>query len=315
MSIEGDEDTSPFLCGVETPLKIQYDWQSNHLLSTIVVQKMIEAAGVDPTDVPESFYKSIDPDALEDLFRPQMDGTPRKKGKISFSFAGHYITVRSDGQIIVESELGRLKRTGGNILLTGDVPEDVINRISARLLGEPAYDRTQLFAHYGQDMETAQTRLELAQAAPEHAYLLTHEGAARSVAQAKGGQSNQMSISPVIGTLDGFQTAIRERVIELQRRRNGFDPAELRFCFDSLRLLVEEEGRDTAIEFLISVTDAIEDVGGLGHYILPHAYGSRPVQSVQSSFDAVIDLKIGVNGPEQRWHLHDTDHTTQWFPL
>ncbi|WP_255767739.1 DUF7504 family protein [Haladaptatus halobius] len=276
---------------------------------------MIEAAGVDSTDVPESFYESIDPGALEDLFRPQMDGTPRKKGKISFSFAGHYITVQSNGQITVESELGRLKRTGGNILLTGDVPEEVFDQMSIQLLGDRAFDRTFFFAQYGGDVDVAQTRLSIAETRPDRAHILTHETVARSAVDAQVSQSSQMPVSSVSGNLKEFQAAIQDQLFDLQRQRNGFDPAELRFCFDSLQLLLEQEDIETAEQFVTAITETVEDVDGLGHYILPNPYDSRTVQAIRSTFDVVIELKFSVKVPEQRWHLQDTDHTTKWFPL
>ncbi|GAA0253065.1 DUF7504 family protein [Haladaptatus pallidirubidus] len=315
MSVEDQETTVPFICGVETPLKIQCDWKSNQSLSTTLIQTMVDATGVNSKDIPESIYDSIDPDALEDLFRPQMDGTPRINGKASFAFAGHYITVQGDGQIIVESELGRLKRTGGNILLAGDVPEEVFDEMSVQLLGDQAFSRTVLSAQYGKDTEVTQTRLSIAETTPDHAHILTHKSVARSAATAQTNQSNQMPVSSVSGSLKEFRTAIRELLFELQQQRNGFDPAELRFCFDSLQLLIEEEGVETVGQFISLVTEAVENVRGLGHYLFQDSYDSSHVQAVRSKFDVVIELRFSENGPEQRWHLQDTDHTTQWFPL
>jgi Halobacterial output domain 1 len=315
MSVEDQEDTVPFLCGVETPVEIQYDWRNDQPLSTTLVQTMVEAAGIDPKDIPEPFYDSIDPEALEDLFRPQIDGTPRVNGRAIFVFAGHYITVQADGQITIESELGRLKRTGGNILLTGDVPEEVFDQMSVQLLGDDAFDRTFLFAQYGEDAEVAQTRLSMADAPPNRAHILTHETVARSTVAAQASQATRMSVSSVTGNLQDFQTAIREQIFDLQRQWNGFDPAELRFCFDSLRLLLEEEDPETVEQFITAVTETVEEFDGLGHYIMQDSYDSHPVQAVRSTFDVIIELSFDVNGPKQRWHLQNTDHTTKWFPL
>lgn len=315
MSVEEQKGTTPFLCGVESPLEIQYDWESDHSMGAVIVQAMVEEARVDATDVPQSFYESIDPDALDDLFRPQISGSSRMKGKLSFSFAGHYVTARSDGHITVESELGRVKRTGGNVMLTGDVPENVFNQLSAQLLGDVAFDRTSLFALYGRNADVAQSRLSQAGVSSDHAHILTHEPVARSAAQDQSNQSGRMSISSIVGSLEEFQSAIREQVFDLQQERNGFDSAELRFCFDSLQLLLEEEGTETTNQFITAVTETIEDVNGFGHFVLPNTYDSPPVQAVRALFDVIIEIKIGVDGLEQRFHLQDTSHTTQWFPI
>jgi hypothetical protein len=236
-------------------------------------------------------------------------------GELSFSFAGHYVTVRNDGHVTIESELGRLKRTGGNILLTGDVPEDVFDQLSAQFLGDPALDRTYFFALYGKNAQVAQSRVSQAGVSPDRTHVLTHEPVARSAAQGQSSQSSQLSISPVTGPLEDFQTTIRDQAFDLQQEHSGLAPAELRFCFDSLQLLIEEEDTDTADQFITAVTETIGEVGGLGHYIIPDTYDSHPVQEVRSTFDVVIELKIGVNGIEQRLHLQDTDHTTQWFQI
>ena len=278
---------------------------------------MIEAAGVDPIDVPEPLYASVDPDALEAVLQAQRGGTSPTASTVSFTFAGHYITVREDGHVQVESELGRLRRTGGNILVTGSVPEDILDQLSVQLLGEHSLDRSFFFAQYGKSAKGAQRRLSQNGAPAENAYILTYEAGAytRSTTQSYPNQSNQTNVSSVIGTLQDFQVAIREKILNLQERWNGFDPGELRFSFDSLRLLLEEEDTEDARQFIATVTKTVEDANGFGHYLLPDTYYSDTVQAVEPTFNVVIELQVSVNGLEQRLHLHDTDHTTKWFPI
>ncbi|WP_423745074.1 HalOD1 output domain-containing protein (plasmid) [Haladaptatus sp. SPP-AMP-3] len=311
-----DDAALPFMCGVEEPARLQYDWGSGVPLGTYIVQQMADRARVSATDVPESLYGRIDPDALEDLFRPLVDGTPRANGEVTFTFAGHYVTVSSDGTIEIESELGRLKRSGGNVLLTGDVPADVFDELSAQFLGEQEYGRTHLFALYGRDTGTARTRLERATADTDHANILTYEAAVRSATEVRPqNQQNRPSVTPVVGSLDEFETAIVDDIFEHQYRQKGFEPGQLRFCFDSLQFLSEEESESSVEEFVRNVTKTVEDVSGLGQYLFPGAYDSAPVRAVEPLFDGTIELKVGARGPMQRWHLHDTDYTTTWFPL
>jgi hypothetical protein len=137
----------------------------------------------------------------------------------------------------------------------------------------------------------------------------------RSAAQSHANQSDKTNVLSVIGTLEEFQIAIQEKILNLQERENGFDPVELRFSFDSLRLLLEEEDTGAAKQFIAAVTKTVEDANGFGHYLLPDTYYSDTVQAVEPAFNIVIELQVSVNGLEQRLHLHDTDHTTKWFPI
>ncbi len=317
MRVEKESDDVPFICGVSTPLEFKYNPQQDLSLGSAIIQHMIEAAGVDPTDVPKPLYANVDPDALEAVFQPQEDGTPPTASTVSFTFAGHYITVQEDGHVRVESELGRLRRTGGNILVTGSVPEDVLDQLSVHLLGEHSLNRSLFFAQYGKSAEGAQRRLSQIGTPAENAHILTYEAGAgtRSAAQSYVNESHQANVSSVIGTLEEFQAAIQEKIVDLQVQWNGFDPGELRFSFDSLRLLLEEEDTDAARRFIATVTKTVEDANGLGHYLLPDTYYSDTVQAVKSEFDIVIELRLSFNGLEQQLHLHDTDHTTKWFPI
>jgi hypothetical protein len=311
-----DGSTSPFMCGVEKPTTFQYDWGSEEPLGTYIVQRMAERAQVDSTDVPESLYGCVDPDALEDLFQPLVDGTPRANGEVTFAFAGHYVTASSDGTIEIESELGRLKRSGGNLLLTGDVPADAFEELSVQFLGEPDYDRTHLFALYGRDTDVARRRLARANTNLDHAQILTHEAAVRSATEMQTeNQPTRPSVSPVVGSFDDFQTAILDEIFGLQYQQKGFEPGQLRFCFDSLQFLSDEESETAVKEFVRTITETVEEVSGLGQYVFPGAYESAPIQAVEPLFDVTIELKIGEEGSMQRWHLHDTEYTTTWFPL
>ncbi len=316
MSVQDDGVTLPFMCGVEAPITFEYDWANEDGLSASIIQRMVEEVGISSTEVPESLYQCIDPDALESLFRPLQDGTPRTSGDVTFELAGHYITANSDGTIEIESELGRLKRTGGNLLLSGDVPADVFEQLSAQFLGDTAYERTYLFALYGRGTDVARRQLSQANVNPDDARLLTHDAAVRSAAQAQPSErSSHLTSSPVTGSFDEFETAVREEVFELQRQRLGLEPGELRFYFDSLQLLSNEEDTQTVTDSLKSITETVEEVSGMGQYVFPKAYESSSVQALEPLFDVTIELQIGEDGPEQRWHLHDTEYTTTWFSV
>ncbi|WP_436345407.1 HalOD1 output domain-containing protein [Natronorubrum sp. FCH18a] len=76
-------------------------------LSTTVVHALSDCLDVDVTDSRISLYDTVDPDALDALFRPRHDGRPRSGGSLSFSVHGHYVTVDSDGEILIEPPVTR----------------------------------------------------------------------------------------------------------------------------------------------------------------------------------------------------------------
>ena len=72
-------------------------------LSTTVVHGLAEMMDVDVTNAGFQLADSIDPDALDRLFRPKDDSTLRPPGHITFTVEGHRVTVHSDGRIVIEA--------------------------------------------------------------------------------------------------------------------------------------------------------------------------------------------------------------------
>lgn len=57
---------------------------------------------VEPDRTLEPLYSVVDPDALDKMFRTSgNDGCPRQ-GRVTFSYHGYEVTVRSEGSISVE---------------------------------------------------------------------------------------------------------------------------------------------------------------------------------------------------------------------
>lgn len=71
--------------------------------STTIVHALSDLAGVDVTDTRSRLYDSVDPDALDRLFRPRLDGTPRADGHVVFTVWNYRVTAYSDGRIVVET--------------------------------------------------------------------------------------------------------------------------------------------------------------------------------------------------------------------
>jgi arginase family enzyme len=66
------------------------------LVSTNVVLSVAALEGVRPTEL-DPLAMTVDPDALDDLFAP---GT-EVRGRVSFTYEGYDVTVRSDGRLEV----------------------------------------------------------------------------------------------------------------------------------------------------------------------------------------------------------------------
>jgi len=63
-------------------------------VSVRVASALAEILDTEPTSI--DLYENIDPEALDRLFEPTRDGTPRE-GRAVFEAEGYRVTVRSDG--------------------------------------------------------------------------------------------------------------------------------------------------------------------------------------------------------------------------
>lgn len=66
-------------------------------LSERVVTTVADAKGVDIAEI-EPLYNHVDPDALDQLFRPTVRGAERSGGSVTFTLDGVQVTVTSDGE-------------------------------------------------------------------------------------------------------------------------------------------------------------------------------------------------------------------------
>lgn len=82
------------------PTRVHFD-PAERKPSTVVVLAVAGANGTDALDM-ASLNDIIDPDCLDGLFEPKRDGTPREGGHVTFPFAGHRVTVHSDGEVVLD---------------------------------------------------------------------------------------------------------------------------------------------------------------------------------------------------------------------
>lgn len=117
---------------------------------------------------------------------------------------------------------------------------------------------------------------------------------------------------PALSTL---ACAVSEEIAAFTDGGDSLAPAELRLCFDSLTPLVADTDPDDVRRFLHVVTNRVRSCRGMAHYHLAAARDDDVVADLRPAFDAVVELRVDENHPEQRWHVPDRDLHTDWLPL
>lgn len=212
--------------------------------------------------------------------------------------------------------LGRLKREGCNLLVTGEVPVAVSDAATRRLLGAPFEQRCRILAFADAGAERVASRLPGGCRPSDGAVtVIERRDATRSaVAETAGGRG--FPVVDVGPDLDAFEAEITGAIEAQDRRAGGLDAAELRLSLDSLGLLVDDHGTEAVARFLESVTAAVASMKGMAHYHLPMSDDDDVVGALTPLFDARIELRQRDGfAPEQRWHLPSHGLTTGWVGL
>ncbi|WP_254769344.1 DUF7504 family protein [Salinilacihabitans rarus] len=291
---------------------VRHDWDESQSLHATVVRTVVAATDADPVAVRGALGDVVDASALDALFRPRANGTPRGEGALRLPFREHDVVVRSDGLVALQPTLARIKHTGGNLLVVGSVPREVSDGTSEALLGTDP-DRSRVVAVDGRHVGTAFGRLAAVDAAPSRSIVVDYGDDGRSVA-ATPSTTRRPPVRAVDGDLAKLTAAIVDSVDDLERGCDGFAPGQLRFCLDSLGSIESRHGRDEVRTLLETVCERIERASGIGHFVLLADRDSEHVRAVEDLFDVVVELRAGVDGPQQRWHLRETGHSTAWFP-
>lgn len=80
---------------------VQHEFDGSAELTTTLAHAISDVTGVDVTDTGFTLNDHVDPEALDRLFEPKEDGTPRTNGHVSFTIWGYQVTVYSSGQIAI----------------------------------------------------------------------------------------------------------------------------------------------------------------------------------------------------------------------
>ena len=77
-----------------------YDWTDPRPLRIVIARVVATAADVPPTEL-DPIYRSVNPEALEEVFEPLPDGSPRTGGGVWFTVDDHEVVVHGDGEVVV----------------------------------------------------------------------------------------------------------------------------------------------------------------------------------------------------------------------
>lgn len=202
--------------------------------------------------------------------------------------------------------LASLKRRGSNLLIVGAADHDAHLGACTRLLGATGDSRTRLFAFTDRDRSIT----ERLPGDPDAATVVDYASPTRSAAVAESGETPTGADAR---TLSELGAAISEAIDDIAANES-LDPADFRFCLDSLRPLVDEYTEREVFRFLHGVTRDVRRVDGMAHYHLPVPIDDRAVRMLEPLFDAKVELRVAPD-LQQRWHLHESDLSTDWLPL
>ena len=88
--------------GASVLYRTRHDEAAGSTICETVIDALSEVDEADPAAVADPLHDSVDLNALDRLFGPRFDGTPRTtKGHVEFTIRGRRVVVHSDGEILI----------------------------------------------------------------------------------------------------------------------------------------------------------------------------------------------------------------------
>lgn len=150
---------------------------------------------------------------------------------------------------------------------------------------------------------------------PSESVVLQHRAKARAASAAATEESPSIPETPEIVPVSGGVQALSDTVRKTVGDTAGVASGELRVCVDSLDSMIDSSGLETTRGGIESICRTVREHRGIGHFLMPGDADSERIETLAPLFDAVIELRTGDTGLEQRWRLLGTDHETAWFPI
>jgi len=203
------------------------------------------------------------------------------------------------------------KQVGCNVLVAGDVPDTILDTVSAKLLGDPSErTRKRIFGLFDRNEQTVRDRLDQGGYGRSPTRVVTSGNFARSDCGAISADSDLPTAGPYhrdysierchVDSED--LTAVRSSLVDqFDTATDSYAISELRVCIDSLRPVLDKYSEETVATFLTDLTSEIKARNGMGHFVLPASVGSDAVESVRQHFDIIMPLRPRNGTAEQKW--------------
>lgn len=207
--------------------------------------------------------------------------------------------------------LSSLKQEGSNILLVGRTSGAAHHAACERLLGDGEDARRRVYVYTAGNESCGCTAT--VPGADDSACIVTQ-------ATDDGDGVHDDAPSSIERTVVGNQLLAslgREVIDAVAAYDDEFDlaPAELRLCFDSVTPLLREHKSENVFRLLHMVTSRVREVDGMGHFHLPLGRDSDYVHLLEPLFDAIVEVRDGEDGLQQRWDLRDRGTDTGWIEI
>jgi len=204
--------------------------------------------------------------------------------------------------------LSELKRNGSNLLLVGESESAAHRTACRRLMGFDGEDPRQRVYVLTRGAEGCAALPESVQSGST--FLVRHEDAAPPD-----------PIAPTVAEtvvdndlLSALGTTVLETVDGIEDETD-LDPGELRLCLDSVRPLLQQHRSETVFRLLHMVTSRVRQSTGMGHFHLRLDHENDYVRLLEPLFDAIVEVRVTDGSVEQRWHLRDSEVTSDWLEL
>lgn len=197
-----------------------------------------------------------------------------------------------------------LKANGSAVLVVGSVPPEVSVHHCRRLLGtstEPP--RRRLFVFTNGTFDLASRLPQAGPVAPGSTEVITAATTRSAAAQVGPGPDVPAVELGEAASLPELGIAISEAIERFEARHAPLEPAEVRLCLDSLSPLLDAYGEQATFEFLAVVAARVRSVTGMAHVHLPVERDARVARLLAQPVDAVVEVRVRGDEPQQRWHL------------
>ncbi|NHN40199.1 hypothetical protein G9C85_00930 [Halorubellus sp. JP-L1] len=209
--------------------------------------------------------------------------------------------------------LSSLKQEGSNILLVGRTSGSAHQAACERLLGDGEELRRRVYVYTAENEACGFTAT--APGPDDSACIVAQE-----TADGDDDGMHDAVPSSIERTVVGNQLLASlgaETIDAVAAYDDEFDlaPAELRLCFDSVTPLLRDHKSENVFRLLHMVTSRVREVDGMGHFHLPLGRDSDYVHLLEPLFDAIVEVRDGDDGLQQRWDLRDRGADTGWIEL